>query len=241
MKRAILILAATGLLGATGCGRCDRETLTVNWTFIDGSNAEQTCDNSGTVAMEILVNGVAVTDDLGNTQFTCAQFPNSITLFDVPIGVNDVEFDAFDANNQLIVQQAQSVDIRSCGNTTTTMSLAMQQAPIAIDYSLSGTNCISTDVIWYSLTDITTGVRFIVDAANNPGLVVTCGSPVDFSPAPFGPWQLDAIEIVDNRNPAAPQAILTNCSGAPAVNHLGFDSIPITLFPAAGPTAFCQL
>lgn len=237
MKRAILILAATGLLGATGCGRrCDRETLTVNWTFIDGANAVQTCDNSGTVSMQILVNGVAVVDDLGNTTFTCAQFPNSITLFDVPIGASDVEFDAIDVNNQFIVQQHQTVDVRSCGNTTATMSLQMVQAPLVIDYSFTPpTTCLTTDVIWYQL-GLPNGRIFQVDDTHFSNFVVNCGSPIELSEA-FGAYQLLAIEVVDPTTPT-PSLIATNCNPQPGgpVNHLGFDSIPVALgSPAGGP------
>jgi hypothetical protein len=237
MKRAILMLAAVASLGAAGCGRCDRETLTVNWTFIDGANTVQTCDASGTVSMEILVNGVAVTDDLGNTLFTCADFSNSITLFDVPIGTSDVEFDAFDVNNQFIVQQHQNVDIRSCGNTTTTMSLAMEQAPLVIDYSVPAGVCLTTDVVWYRL-GLPDGTIFQVDDAHNSSFVVNCGAPIDFSPAGFGLYQLLGIEIVDpTTNP--PGLIATNCNpqppGGPA-DHLGFDSIPVTL---GAPTLAC--
>jgi hypothetical protein len=236
MKRAFLIVAVVAYFGAMGCGRrCDRETLTLNWTFLDGANAVQTCANSGTVAMQILLNGVAVADDLGNTRFSCADFPNSITFFDVPIGSSDVEFDAFDVNNQFIVQQHQTVNINSCGNTTATMGLAMIQAPLVIDYALSGVPCLNTDVIWYSLTT-PDGVTFVVDDTRNTNFVVTCGSQINFSPALFGPYTLNAIEIVDNSNPTVPVPIATNCAPH-TVDHLGFDSIPVTLgLPVTG---FC--
>jgi hypothetical protein len=241
MKRAFLILAVVALFGATGCGRrCDRETLTLNWTFVDGANAVQACVDSGTVAMQILLNGVAVVDDLGNTQFSCSDFPNSITLFDVGIGSSDVEFDAFDVNNQFIVQQHQTVNINSCGNTTASMTLAMIQAPLVIDYLFTpGLTCLSTDVIWYQLTDRTNPnlpVTITVDDTFNTNLVVTCGSQVNFSPAPLGTYELTAIQIVDNRIPSAPVPVATNCNAQPPVSHLGFDSIPVTLGPAAG---FC--
>ena len=243
MKRAFLIVAVVALSGAAGCGRrCDRETLTLNWTFVDGASAVQTCADSGTVAMQILVDGVAIVDDLGNTRFSCSDFPNSITLFDVAIGSSDVEFDAFDVNNQFIVQQHQTVNINSCGNTTASMSLAMIQAPLAIDFQFTdiGFTCTNPNTfIWYSLTDLTSGVTFVVDNVSNTDLVVACGSQVNFSAAPFGPYQLNAIQIVDNRTPSAPVAIATNCAPQAPVDHLGFDSIPVTLGPAAGPTGFC--
>ena len=237
MKRAILLLIAVASLGAAGCGtRCDQESLTVNWTFIDGAGLEQTCDNSGTASMQVLLNGVPVTDDLGSTRFSCVDFPNGITLFNVPIGTNDIEFDAFDVNNQFIVQQSQSVNVNRCGATTApTISGTMIQAPLVIDYALSGIPCLNTDVIWYSLTD-PRGVTFVVDDVNNTNLVVTCGSQVNFSAAPFGTYQLKAIQVVDNRIPSSPVPIATNCTPQNPVSHLGFDSIPVTLGPATG---FC--
>jgi hypothetical protein len=207
----------------------------VNWTFIDGANAIQTCDSSGTVAMQILVNGVPVVDVFGNTTFTCADFPDSIT-FDVPIGSSDIEFDAFDVNNQFIVQQHQPVNINTCGNTTTSMSLAMIQAPLVIDYVVN--SCLSSDVLWYSLTDLTTNVTTIVDSARAPHLVVTCGLQAAFSPAFFGPYRLNAIELVDNTDPSAPILVAANCAPQPEVNHLGFDSIPVTLGSPAGGRCF---
>ncbi len=228
MKRAILMLAAVALLGATGCGTgCNRDSLTVDWSFFDGANTLQTCQNSGTDTMQVLVNGVAVVDDLGNTRFTCADFPNSITLFGVPFGVNDVEFDAFDVNNQFIAQQHQTVDINRCGDTVTTMSLAMIQAPLVIDYTFPPGACLTTDVIWYRL-QLPNGTIFQVDDGNNSGFVVTCGSQINFSPADFGNYQLRGIEIVDVSNPSVPREIASNCVPQ-AVTHLGFDSIPVAL------------
>ena len=57
-----------------------------------------------------------------------------IQLFDVPVGVNTVEVDTFDASGGLIIQNQQTVQVQSCGDTSVVLDLSALRGNIDIDF-----------------------------------------------------------------------------------------------------------
>lgn len=198
MKRALLTLAVVALSSATGCGRrCNRETLTLNWTFVNSAGQAVSCEASGATTLRVLLDGVAAVDQFNNIDFTCAEIPNGIQLFDVPVGANTVEIDAFDASGGLIIQDQQTVQVQSCGDTAVALNLSALTGNLTISYAFSdGGPCSQAgSLIWYELLDNSGQVVDVVDLANGP-TDIACGNTIPLTQLPFGRYTVSRIEEV---------------------------------------------
>jgi len=237
MKRAILILAVAAFFGAAGCGRCDRETLTVNWTFRDSSGQPISCDASGTSTIRVFLDGVAAVDRFNRIDFTCAESPNGIQLFDVPVGVNTVEVDTFDASGGLIIQNQQTVQVQSCGDTSVVLDLSALRGNIDIDFQFPdiGFTCSNQDTLmWYELLDWNNQVVDIVGPNNTPGALPCVAGPILLSQLPFGRYTVSRIQEVDGVGFASHHATCTPQS----FEHLAADETVTVIVPFSTGTCF---
>ncbi len=241
MNRAILIFAAA-LLGTTGCysKRCDPTSMTVNWEFTDAAGLTRDCGRSGPTSVRVFIDGVAQVDSSGNPDFTCAQYPYGVVLYDFANGSYALQLEAYGSSGQLLYMDQRQVSIARCGDTPVLATLTAAQGPMAIEYAIAnaGSQCPAGSYLWLSITDLTNRDVFAqVDGTHAP-TSVPCGTPLVYDEVPFGELSLDFIQVVQpTANPNAPYAALfQQCTPVP-IHHLGAETVQVTLAPAM---AFCR-
>jgi len=193
MKRIALLLA--GAVLGTGCfiDTCDSETLSIDWSLVDGS------DNFG-----VACNSLSLSDDVTHMTVWVDGYDETglvscgaggVTIGGVSTGNHQVVVEGYNSVGNVITRGFATVDVGSCGDTARLVEVGEEWITILPDTCVSG-----ADVLWFSLRDVTwPGLDYEIWARDASFLTgwddFSCATGIDV-PVPYGDYTLDWIDEV---------------------------------------------
>ena len=235
---ALLVTASTSI----GCNHCDPSELIVYWTFTKGSGqATTSCSAAGVTTLHAFIDGVAFPDAFtGSFDLRCVDY-DAAGGFAIGVGPghHDVQIDALDANGALLYQAARGdnlVNVNSCGATVDNVNVPAVAGSLSLTLTGPVFQCPFNSFVWYSLTDLTTNtVVDLVNGTRSPQALPCNGTVPLLSGLPFGPYQIDFVEVVSpdlNTGLFVPK--FANCT-AQQFSHSADDSVPIQVSLSSNP------